>query len=165
MVYKRSVFRSLKDAFRGIWCSVKSERNMRIHLTAAAYVWFTAFSVDLNRAEKAVLAVIIGLVIAAEMLNTAIEKHCDFNQKNYCGPIRNVKDIAAGAVLVTAIAAVLAGVFLFWRDSFWRFLFSFIQIPVKGMITAGTLVVAWFFIFWGPVKIKEKLCAAFAKKR
>ncbi|WP_159459715.1 diacylglycerol kinase family protein [Scatolibacter rhodanostii] len=161
---KRSVLRSFKDAFRGIWCTVKSERNMRIHLTSASYVLFAAFSLKLTRMEIAVLMMTIGVVISAEMLNTAIEKHCDFNQKNYCGPIRDVKDIAAGAVLMTAITAVFVGVMILWRESLWVFLWSFVQYPVKGILLLVSLVIAWFFIFWGPLKIGDKISQIFKKR-
>ncbi len=153
---RRSIFCSLKDAFRGIWCSVKSERNIRFHFIVMAYVLFVAFSIKLSRAEIAVLFLTIGSVLSAEMLNTAVEKHCDFNQKKHCGPIRNVKDIAAGAVLIAAVIAVLVGVIIFWRDSFWAFLFSVLMNPLQFVLLLLSFVVAYFFISWGPVKIAQK---------
>lgn len=162
---KRTVVRSLQDALRGIWCSLRSERNMRIHLTATLYVAFAAYSLRLSRIETALLALTIGMVISAEALNTAIEKHCDFNQKHYCGPIRNVKDIAAGGVLVAALAAIAVGIAIFWRPVLWQWLLSFVRVPHRGILLLLSFAVVWFFIFWGPDKIAEKLRVLFTRRK
>lgn len=161
---KRSVLHSLMDALRGIWCCVKSERNMRIHFTATSFVVFAAVSLRVSRAEAALLTLAIGAVFSSEMLNTAIEKFCDFSQKNYSITIKKVKDIAAGAVLLAAMGAVAVGVFVFWTEKFWKWAFSLITDPFTCAMLLITLIAAWFFIFWGPIKIYEKLENAFDKK-
>ena len=79
---KRRVWQSFADAFRGIGACLKSERNMRIHLVMAVYVLFFASQLSLSRGEMACLVLAIGAVMAAEALNTAVEKLCDFAQKN-----------------------------------------------------------------------------------
>ena len=87
---------------------------MRIHLVMAVYVLFFASQLSLSRGEMACLVLAIGAVMAAEALNTAVEKLCDFAQKNQNRYIRFVKDVAAGAVLLSAVGALLAGVFFYW---------------------------------------------------
>ena len=99
---KRRLWHSFADAFRGIGCCIKSERNMRIHLVACAYVLFFASQLSLSRGEMACLLLAIGGVMTAETLNTALEKLCDFAQKNLNRYIRVIKDMAAGAVLLSA---------------------------------------------------------------
>ena len=83
---------------------------MRIHLVMAVYVLFFASQLSLSRGELACLVLAIGAVMTAEALNTAVEKLCDFAQKNQNRYIRFVKDVAAGAVLLSAVGALLAGV-------------------------------------------------------
>ena len=77
---------------------------MRIHLTACAFVLYFASQLSLSRGEMACLLLAIGMVMSAELLNTAVEKLCDFNQKSQNRYIRVIKDMAAGAVLLAAVA-------------------------------------------------------------
>ena len=70
---------------------------MRIHLVACAYVLFFASQLSLSRGEMACLLLAIGGVMTAETLNTALEKLCDFAQKNLNRYIRVIKDMAVGA--------------------------------------------------------------------
>ena len=90
---------SFHDAARGFFHTVKTERNMRIHLTAAVYVLFFSPFLGVTRSEYGVLLLTIAMVIAAEAFNTAIEMLCDYAQKSYNPLIGKTKDIAAGAVL------------------------------------------------------------------
>ena len=73
---------------------------MRIHLVACAYVLFFASQLSLSRGEMACLLLAIGGVMTAETLNTALEKLCDFAQKNLNRYIRVIKDMAAGFVFL-----------------------------------------------------------------
>lgn len=91
---------SFRDAARGFFHTVKTERNMRIHLTAAVYVLFFSPFLGVTRSEYGVLLLTIAMVIAAEAFNTAMEMLCDYAQKSYNPLIGKTKDIAAGAVLV-----------------------------------------------------------------
>ena len=84
-------------AFAGIGRCVLEERNMRIHTVAALYVLFFSVFFRFTPAEYGVLILTIGSVLSAELFNTA------------------VKDLAAGAVLVCALAALGVGAALFWR--------------------------------------------------
>lgn len=153
---KRRLWHSFADAFRGIGCCIKSERNMRIHLVACAYVLFFASQLSLSRGEMACLLLAIGGVMTAETLNTALEKLCDFAQKNLNRYIRVIKDMAAGAVLLSAIAALLVGIVILFRPELWALLWGIVSHPVALGLLALSLAVAAGFIFLGPAWVAER---------
>lgn len=154
---KRRIWHSFADAFRGIADCIKSERNMRIHLVMCGYVLFFASQLSLSRGELACLLLAIGGVMTAETLNTAIEKLCDFNQKKRSHHIRVIKDMAAGAVLLCAIAALLVGVVILFRPELWRLLWRIVAHPLRlgGLILS--LIVAAGFVLLGPAWLERKL--------
>lgn len=86
---------------------------MRIHAAAGAIVTAAGFLFTLSRIEWTVLVLTIAGVMAAEMVNTAIEAVVDLVTEDVHPLAKAAKDIAAGAVLVTAAAAVVVGVLLF----------------------------------------------------
>jgi len=101
------------DAFNGIICSIKSQKNIKIHIAAAIVVIGCGFFFKVSTAEWAILILTIGLVIAAEIFNTAIEWLCDFIEPNHHEKIGLIKDVAAGAVLVLCTAAFIIGLIIF----------------------------------------------------
>lgn len=103
---------SFQWAARGIVIALR-ERNFRIHITAACYVTTAAVLAELSRVEIAVLCLCFGLVTAAELINTAIETLCDRVTTQRDPLIRDIKDIAAGAVLMTALFSVFVALLLF----------------------------------------------------
>jgi diacylglycerol kinase len=93
--------------------AVGTQRNVRVHLILAAGVLIAGGLAGLDGLELAVLALTIGLVLTAELLNSALERVTDYVHPS-AGPVAAlVKDIAAAAVLVAAVLAVCVGVFLF----------------------------------------------------
>jgi diacylglycerol kinase len=108
--------RSFGYALRGIWISRRGP-NLRIHLIAAGTVALLAWVRGLSGARLGLVALTVGVVIAAELFNTAIERICDFvadlNEIGHDERIRDIKDLAAGAVLVTALAAVVVAATVF----------------------------------------------------
>lgn len=130
---------------------------MRIHLVMCAYVLFFASQLSLSRGELACLLLAIGGVLTTETMNTAVEKLCDFNQKNLNRYIRVIKDMAAGAVLLCAIAALLVGVVIFFRPELWRLLWGIVAHPVKLGLLAVSLLAALGFILLGPLWVEERL--------
>ena len=95
--------------------------------------------------------------MTAETLNTAVEKLCDFNQKNLNRYIRVIKDMAAGAVLLSAIAALLVGVVILFRPELWALLWRIVAHPVALGLLLISLVVAAGFVFLGPAWVEERL--------
>lgn len=94
-------------AIVGIASAFKNERNMKIHFSAALAVIFFAYLVDVTRFEWTVLVITIFLVLIAEAINTAIEKTVDLVTDTYHPLAEKAKNIAAGAVLLSAVNAVI----------------------------------------------------------
>ena len=107
------VMKRFSDAFNGIFHAIKSQKNMKIHITAAIVVISCGFFFKVSPIEWSILIITIGLVIAAEIFNTAIEWFCDFVEPNHHEKIGLIKDAAAGAVLVLSIAAFAVGLIIF----------------------------------------------------
>lgn len=162
---KRTVFDSFSDAFRGIWSCLKSERNMRIHAVACVYVLFFASHMELTRGELACLVLAIGAVTAAEAMNTAVEKLCDFAQRRQNPMIRVVKDVAAGAVLLCALAAALVGVVVLLRPALWEAMSGICSQPSSLALFALSLALALVFVFVGPVRLAEGAQRLAGKRR
>jgi len=104
---------SFIHAFNGLGHTLRSQQNFRIHLFAGLVVVLCGVLVHLDSTEWCIIALTIGLVLALETLNTAIEKLVDFVSPGYRKEAGLVKDIAAGAVLIAAIAAVIVGIIVF----------------------------------------------------
>lgn len=104
---------SFNNAINGIIDTVRTERNMRIHLIAALGVLIACFCFDISKVEFLILTLTISMVIAAELVNTSIEAAIDMTT-NYYHPLAKVaKNAAAGAVLITAINALVVGYVIF----------------------------------------------------
>ena len=105
----RKRLRSFKYAFHGIWLLVRYEHNAWIHCFAAVCVAV----LGLSAAEWIVITFAIGLVLAAEAINSSIEALADLVSPGYNEAIKRTKDLAAGAVLILAIAAAVVGLIVF----------------------------------------------------
>ena len=100
-------------ACKGIASFLQTEVHARIHMSATVITLLAAFYLGLTRMEWIVIIFSIALVWTAEMLNTALEKTLDLLHPGYHPLAGRIKDIAAGAVLITAIAALCAGLIIF----------------------------------------------------
>jgi diacylglycerol kinase len=109
MINGRKVLRSFRFAGQGIIDLFRYENNAKVHLLIAGLVIGSGFWLELNRIEWAIILTQIGLVWAAEAINTAIEKLCDFVSPGLHPQIKVIKDMSSGAVLILAITAVIAG--------------------------------------------------------
>lgn len=96
-------------AFNGVLLASRDEPPMRVHLLAAALVTVAGFYFHITTTEWCMVVLCFGMVIAAELLNTSIEKLCDHLHPEKHPNIKYVKDVSAGAVLVVAAAAVIVG--------------------------------------------------------
>lgn len=108
-----SFWRSLGQAYRGILYSWKTQRHFQFHIFAGSLVLALAWWCQLTRVEWILLVFTIGSVIAAEVMNTAIELVVDLVQPDFDPLAGMAKDVAAGAVLVAAIQSVIIGLFIF----------------------------------------------------
>lgn len=100
---------SFRHAFAGVVHVVRTQVNARIHVTVAVAVVALGTWLCLPAGAWAVLVLCIGLVLAAEAFNTAVEAVVDLASPDIHPLARIAKDAAAGAVLITAIAAVVVG--------------------------------------------------------
>lgn len=116
----RRLLSSFGCAWRGLRFAVRRERNLRIHLAAIGYVGLAAWLGKATALQWALLALCFGLVPAAELLNTAIERLCDRFCTGYDDGVRHIKDMAAAAVLLCALSCVAVGVCLFLGEGLAR---------------------------------------------
>ena len=105
---------SFNNAINGIIDTVRTERNMKIHLIAALVVLISCFFFDITKYEFLILTVTIMMVLSAELINTAIESTIDMTANYYHPLAKTAKNAAAGAVFITAINAVIVGYVVFW---------------------------------------------------
>lgn len=151
-----SFLKGFKYAFCGIIHCIKNERNMRFHTVAALYVLVFARFFDFSRDEYVILFLTIGSVIAAEMINTAIEELCDKVSEEYDLKIKYAKDCAAGAVLVLAIFAAVIGIILFWNIDGWHSMYNFyVTHPINLCAVIVTAILSVLYIVIGPDGIKN----------
>lgn len=100
-------------AFAGLWWTIKTQRNMRIHCAIGLGVILLGLLLRLSAVELAIVVLAATLVLAAEMLNTVVEAAVDLASPTYHPLAKIAKDVAAGAVLVTALGAAAAGLLVF----------------------------------------------------
>jgi diacylglycerol kinase (ATP) len=120
----RKWIKSANHAIEGILHAAKTQRHMRYHLYTAVLILLLSFSLGISWLEFAALVVLSIMVISVEMLNTAIEAITDVLFKEYDPRAKAIKDIAAGAVLITAMGAVVIGYIILFE-------------PLKNMFYAG----------------------------
>jgi undecaprenol kinase len=106
-------FSALKIAITGVRGLFSESRNARIQLVIFLLVLVAGFIVDLNRFEWLWLLMASAIVLALEAMNTSIELLADVYTLEFNLKIKQVKDIAAGAVLIASIFAVLVGFLIF----------------------------------------------------
>jgi len=110
-VSERSV--GFRYAFNGLKTVIKEEHNARIHLFTACCVLIAGAIFRISTGEWIAVVFCIGLVFALELINSAIENIADFITIERNETIKKVKDLSAGAVLVSAIASAIIGLIIF----------------------------------------------------
>ncbi|MGH2506542.1 MAG: diacylglycerol kinase family protein [Ktedonobacteraceae bacterium] len=99
-------------AFAGLWYALRTQRNARVHLGAAILVTIAGVLLHVSALEFAMLYIAIAGVFVAEMFNTVFEICVDLAKPEYHPLARIAKDVAAGAVLLSALLAVVIGLFV-----------------------------------------------------
>lgn len=108
----RKFFRSFDYALQGIVTATK-EQNLRFHILSAIIVIIAGAVTRLSITEWLIIIFVMALVIGAELINSAIERVVDLASPEIHPLAKEAKDIAAGAVLVFAIASVIIGLLIF----------------------------------------------------
>jgi len=118
----RRLGRSFACAMEGIVHTVKTQRNMQIHLVAAVLALAAAWWLEIDRTEVIWVLIAITLVLVLELVNTAIESVVDLVTSDWHAKAKVAKDAAAGAVLVGAILSVAIGMAVFGPPLYEKFL-------------------------------------------
>lgn len=99
-------------AFQGLFYALRTQRNARVHLTMAVLVAIVGIILRISTLEFAVIFIVIAGVFIAEMFNTVVELCIDLSTPEYHPQAKIAKDVAAGAVLVSALLAILVGLLI-----------------------------------------------------
>jgi len=105
--------RSFGYAFNGFKWAFKTQKNLQIHVIALILVVILGIFFNVNISEWIVLFICFALVISAEFFNTALEKLTDIISPEYNEQAGKVKDVAAAAVLFSALISVICGLIIF----------------------------------------------------
>ncbi len=109
----RRLLRSIGFACAGIKYAVKTQRNMQIHLGMSLLALLASWWLGISYADTLLVLVVIALVLALELMNTAIETVVDLITTERHPLAKIAKDVSAGAVLVAAILSVVVGICVF----------------------------------------------------
>ncbi len=149
----KSLIKSFGYAFSGIFEALRYERNMRIHFVCMIYMYSFLFVYDffeITRTQLAVIFLANMAVVAAELINTAVERTVDLASEEYTKNGKIAKDTAAGAVLVCAIFAVATGIAILGQpEAFSQMLLYYREKPVMLVIFILSIIPATVFIFKG----------------
>lgn len=144
----KAFFKAFVYAWQGIIYTVKTQRNFRFHIAVMVYVTAFSFFYELTKGEYVILALTFSSVISAELINTAIEAAVDLCSPEYHKLAKLAKDTAAGAVLVTAIFAVIVGVMLFGDIAVIKEIFRYYGSHIPALVgLICSFAAAWVFVF------------------
>lgn len=145
-----NILDSFNNAIEGFIYVVKTQKNMRIHFMLAVLVILAGIYLNFSKVELVVLGVSMVFVLFAEMFNTAIEQMVDLFTEETHPVARIVKDISAGAVLVSAIAAFIVGYLLF-IERFSGYLEHGAKLIKQSNwhVSAVALILVIFFVVFG----------------
>lgn len=145
-----------KYAFNGIISAIKTQRNFRIHICVLIFVLSYSFFYKFNRIEYILLIITFSIVLSSELINTALEYTVNICSPEYNKLAKIAKDCAAGAVLITALGAIVIGIILFADFNVFR---SIINYYCRNFLAFSGLilyVVASYFFIAYPSKHDER---------
>jgi diacylglycerol kinase (ATP) len=106
-------FKGFGYAFKGLLYTAVTQLNFRVHLVAMLVAIFMGYALQISGNEWQWIILCIALVLVVELLNTAIETLTDLVSPQYNEKAGQVKDVAAGAVVITALFALITGLSIF----------------------------------------------------
>jgi len=135
-------------AFSGIWYCIKTCRNFRIHTVAAVVTLYLSTFYDFSAEKYAVLFITIGAVISLECINTALEEVCNAITREYSLSVKRAKDVAAGAVLCSALISVTVAVKLFWDKAVFATVVKYFSSFPRLLLLLLAVLLALIYIFY-----------------
>lgn len=151
----KGLLKSFVYALNGLKYMLLEERNFRIHITAIFFVLYFSVLYGLSSSQYAVLILILSLVPALELINTAIEKTVDIKAKEFDENAKISKDASAGAVLVLSIGAV--GIALALFSDFVKLkttLLVIMSLPHLPILIVAVVLAVYFIFFFGKKRDK-----------
>ncbi|MBQ6381240.1 MAG: diacylglycerol kinase family protein [Clostridia bacterium] len=143
--------RSFKYAFKGIFYALHTQKNMRFHASIMAFMFFFLLRYDffeISRGQFAILALTCGIVLSLEFVNSSIEAIVDLVSPGYHKLAGIAKDTAAGAVLMSAIAAIVVGLIIMLQPKAFVAMGQFYAThtgELIAVIAAIILDILWIF--------------------
>ena len=110
---KDPLYKIFGYAFQGIFNTIRTERNIKIHCAAAILVTIFGIWLQISKTEWMICFILFGLILALELVNTAVEATVDLFTEERKPLAKKAKDAAAGAVLIVAIFAAVIGILIF----------------------------------------------------
>lgn len=110
---KDPLYKSFGYAFQGIFNTIRTERNIKIHCAAAILATIFGIWLQISKTEWMICFILFGLILALELVNTAVEATVDLFTEERKPLAKKAKDAAAGAVLIVAIFAAVIGILIF----------------------------------------------------
>ena len=107
------ILRSFGFAWQGLRYSFATQLNFKIHLLLALFATGLGIGLQISTADWMLVLFCMAIVLFAEMVNTAIEKLCDLVEPRIHPQIKLVKDITAGAVIISAVVSAVTGAIIF----------------------------------------------------
>lgn len=122
MIRVKRLLKSFMYAFRGLVKTFREEQNLRIQTLIAVIVLLAAWYFGVSRIEWCILIITIGIVILAEIVNTAVELVTDVLKPRIDGYVKVIKDVMAAAVMMSSIVAVVIGLIIFlpYLSEIWQ---------------------------------------------
>ena len=137
----KNFFESLSCAFEGVLYAFKTQNHVRVHYGVAIFVVVLSQLLDLDYIEFMLFVLSILILLAAEMLNTAIEDLSNLVERRYNERIKRVKDVSAGGVLISSLGVVIMGYMVISKYLTEPFSFAIGKVKTDyGMIVAVTLL-------------------------
>ncbi|MDE6473357.1 MAG: diacylglycerol kinase family protein [Ureaplasma sp.] len=109
----KPIVRKFAYALYGLKTSLKEEKSLVIHLVIAILTFIISGVLKINITQWAIIVTMVGVVISSELMNTAIENTVDLISFKYNINVKKIKDIAAAATFILALAAIVVGLLIF----------------------------------------------------
>ncbi len=137
---RRSLIRSFRYAFEGIFDVINTQRNMKIHIVIATAVALITLALNLSEMETLFVLLAIFLVLISETINTMVESLADLLYSKPNVKVKVIKDVSAGVVLFAAFFAVGVGLIVFgkyifmnWNSKLILWMFAILFLTLLGL--------------------------------
>lgn len=144
----KSLINSFKYAFNGLGFVIYNERNMRIHICTALYVTYFSKFYNFSDDKYILLFLTIGMLLFAEITNTAIEFVVNLQSRKFNIYAKIAKDVSAGAVLTCAFISFIIGYILFFDINIFKQVIMYFRGNIVSLfLLIVSFILTYYFIF------------------